>query len=282
MNREPRGAMKELSRRPLLFVSGIAAALLLFLLSYTFQFPAEIVLALLGAFVPFSQLLVVRSEATKNVEDQEQRVKEVEREAEKPQSFPEYFRAQLRVLAERARLLMVKAESRANLLYAVGTMLTVACIFAPLASVAVYSSADPLPVELLERLKDFRAGDGTLPKGITISVGKDWHILASGMSFGFLFLAAAGALFSQHRRQMETFFLLARDVDYFDGVAAAAEIRERADQSALSSEMRAVVSAVLAEMLRRPVPTELKDSSAERDETPPLMGKISQALEDHS
>lgn len=192
--------------------------------------------------------------ATQQVESQQTRVEEVEQQAEAEADFPTAFKAQLRLVAERARLLMVKAEARANMLYGVGTTLTVISVFAPVASIAVYVGLDPLPQSVLEALQSLRGENGELPTGISVSVAKDWRVLLSGISFGFLFLAAAAALFTQHRRQMETFFILAKDVDYFNAVVTAVEIRARSDSDSvtLSSQMESLVNQVIGQLMRRP------------------------------
>lgn len=191
-------------------------------------------------------------QAEENISVQAARVDAAERQTHAPSEFPDYLKDQLNLTAERGRLLMVQAESRANMLYAVGTILTVLSVFAPLASIAVYATTDPLPADTISHLQSLRNAQGALPSGVSVSISRDWHILLSGISFGFLFLAAAGAIFAQHRRQMETYFTLGRDVNYFDTVIGAVDIANRADQSTLNQNVQYVAGVIVKELLRRP------------------------------
>lgn len=182
---------------------------------------------------------------------QVRRVREVEEALKTELGFAEFFQAQLQFVAERARLLMIKAESRANRLYAIGTILTVISVFAPVASVLIYLNLDPLPSDLIETVNELRSPDGDFPDGLVISASKDWRVLLSGISFGLLFLAAAGALFAQNGRQMNTMLRLGRDVDYFDAVVSAAEIRRKAEEEELDDPMRKLVDEVVSNLLYR-------------------------------
>ena len=106
-----------------------------------------------------------------------------------------------------------------------------------------------IPQELIETVNELRGPNGELPSGLSIVAAKDWRVLVSGISFGLLFLAAAGALFAQHGRQTETLLQLGRDVDYFDALVSAAEIRRRADLEALAAPMERLVEQVISQLL---------------------------------
>jgi hypothetical protein len=186
------------------------------------------------------------------ISEQEVRVVAAEQQVTTAQVFPDFLKDQLRLSAERGRLLMLRAEVRANRLYSIGTVLTVLSVLAPIGAIAVYASIQPLPAETLNVLRSLRGTNGLLPSGISVSVQRDWHILLSGISFGFLFLAAAGAIFGQHRRQMETVLTLGRDVDYYNSLVGAVEIATRADDAKIRGGLQHVTGAVMTEFLRRP------------------------------
>lgn len=185
---------------------------------------------------------------------QEERVRTAEKDATLDQPFHDFAKAQLRVVIERASLLMVSAEGRANMLYGVGTIMTLASVLAPVAAVGAYLASDPLPPNLVATLAALKDAGGKLPSGLAISTSRDWHVLLGGISFGFLFLAASAALFAQHRRQTEMVFLLGNDVDYFNRVNAAVEIAARADAAALQGTLAKVIGLVIAELLKRQTP----------------------------
>lgn len=209
---------------------------------------------ILGVATGFAVLLRFHHDfqrARNRVSEQEERIRVAEGRIEREAEFPEFLQDQLRVVAERARLVMVKAESRANMLYGVGTLLTVLSVVAPFVSVAVYITSSPLSSDTLTALESLRNDSGDYPSGITLSVQKDWRVLFSGVSIGFLFIAAAGAIFAQHRRQTQTFLGLAKDVDYFDGVVGAVQIRGRADNAELTPTMTELVDNVIAQLLKR-------------------------------
>ncbi|MDJ0910715.1 MAG: hypothetical protein QNI99_16055 [Woeseiaceae bacterium] len=182
---------------------------------------------------------------------QQQRIRDFEEQVRAEVNFPEFFQRQLQLVAERARLLTVKASSRSHSLFWMGTILTVMSVFAPFVSISIYLNLEPLPQEVVDGIERLRGTDGNLPSGIDVSIAKDWRVLVSGISFGFLFLAAAGALFAQYRRQMEIVFQLGKDVDYFDAVVSAAEIRQRANKENLDLRMSDLVDDVIKMLLNR-------------------------------
>jgi hypothetical protein len=186
------------------------------------------------------------------ISEQQVRVVAAEQQVTTEKAFPDFLKDQLRLAAERGSLLMLRAEIRANRLYSIGTVLTVLSVLAPVGAVAVYASIEPLSAETLSVLRSLRGTNGLLPSGISVSVQRDWHILLSGISCGFLFLAAAGAIFGQHRRQMETVLTLGRDVDYFNSLVGAVEIVNRADDASIRGGLQHVTGAVVTEFLRRP------------------------------
>ena len=221
-----------------------------------------------GAIVMAMMLLRLHYDfrnSSREVTIQRDRIVEFEHRAEHEPDFLSALKAQLELTAERAKLLMLKAKARAGMLFSVGTGLTIISAFTPIVSIAVYVTFDPLPQTTLASLELLRTDSGELPAGLSISVAKDWRVLISGISFGFLFLAAATALFTQHRRQVEASFALAKDVDYFNALISAVEIRNRSDkEETLSDSMSELVDGVVDKLVEKK-PASLRAGEDEND-----------------
>jgi len=215
-------------------------------------FPDEFLIAFSLAPIVLLKFHYDYKRSSSRVLEQEKKIRAAETKVEQEAEFPDFLQSQLKLIAERARLVMVKAEGRANILYGVGTVLTVLSVVVPFVSIAVYINMEPLNPEILAILEKLKISTGELPSGVSVSLQRDWHILLSGISFGFLFLAAAGAIFSQHRRQTQMFLALSKDIDYFDGLAGAVEVCKRVDGTSLTEKMSTFVDRVLEELIKRP------------------------------
>ena len=153
------------------------------------------VLSTYAAFVTLGSITRERTQAL--------RLESAEAATASVAGFDEFLPSQLSVVAERARLVMVQAQNRAGSLYFFGILVAIIAVLVPVVAVYVYVGGTSMSAGDLESLSVLRFPDGQLPDGVTISIGRDWRVLLSGVSFGALFLATAGALFTQHRRQME-------------------------------------------------------------------------------
>lgn len=198
------------------------------------------------------EIVRAKRQGQAQIAEQANKVVIAEKRVGAEESFPDFLKDQLRLASERGCLLMVRAEVRADWLFSIGTFLTLMSVVAPVVAIGVYASIEPLSETTRQALEDWGATRGTLPAGITVSVERDWHILLSGITFGFLFLAAAGAMFAQQRRQMETMLTVGRDVDYFKSLVGAIEIASRPDAADIRGGLRHVTGVVVSELLRRP------------------------------
>ena len=120
---------------------------------------------------------------------------------------------------------MAQAGRRANVLYRAGFGFMLFSVLAPVVSAAYYWNLDPLPALVVRRLGELHSAVGTLPAGTAIPVQRDWRVIVGGISFGFLFLAAASALMKQHGRQAALQAQLGRRVSYFQRIELVVGLR---------------------------------------------------------
>lgn len=168
----------------------------------------------------------------REVQKQRAKVENVEHvyheESEKKEvSLVKYIELTLSLASERERLTMIKAQGRAGMLFIIGTILMVMSVFAPFASIATYLSTDLLSSETVTALKTLKEELGISPSAKDIINQRDWRILFSGISFGFLFLAAARGLLRQEGQQMTTFLKLGQSIAYYESIVSALKIAER-------------------------------------------------------
>ena len=260
-----------------LIVIGIAA--IVFYLTKPYGFVASQIIIVVASAIIFPLRLYYDFRRAENkIDTQQDRIREVETRVEQETEFPEFFQGQINLVAERARLVMVTAEGRANMLYGVGTLLTVLSVLVPFVAVAIYFASDPLSEQTVTTLQSLKKESGDFPDGISIDIQRDWRILLSGISFGFLFIAAAGAIFSQHRRQTQTYLELAKDVDYYDGVASAVEVQNRADHAQLSEGMKSLQQRVITQLLKRETSAEKKETENKSESLETIMARLAQVV----
>jgi hypothetical protein len=166
----------------------------------------------------------------RKLKEQEKKIHEAEKVVEtvsKEESFVNYIEGVLKLASERERLTMLQAQGRSSGLFVVGTILMLLSVFTPLISIYAYVESNPLTSEALLLLKSLKEQVGIVPDAKEIISQRDWRILFSGVSFGFLFLAAARGIFRQEGQQMATFLNLARRVRYYENIISAVKIAER-------------------------------------------------------
>lgn len=138
---------------------------------------------------------------------------------------------QVSAMAARENLTMLRAERDANRLTALGIFLTVVSVFAPIAATVLYVELDPLPAATVVRLQELNARIGFVPTGDQLTIARDWHVLAGGLSLGFLFLAAARGVLRLESRNRAAALSLSRRVSHFERLAGILHVNAR-----LSSE----------------------------------------------
>lgn len=164
----------------------------------------------------------------------EQVEKVVKEESEKRETLVRYIELVLSLASEREKLTMIRAQGRASTLFVIGTVLMVLSVFAPIISLAAYITTEPLANDTLTMIKAIKDQIGITPSFNDIVNQRDWRILLSGVSFGFLFLAAARGILRQEGQQMTTFLNLARRVTYYENIVSALKIAERNELEKIS------------------------------------------------
>ena len=250
-------------------------------------FPADvnnafIAILIIASVVVFGifEITIRIQEAAKAVQAQQEKIQEEEEFSKTVSTFSEHFESKLRLMGERARVFIIEAEARAKLLNVIGIWLAVFSVFAPVVSICIHIFSDPLPQGLINTIQELRNADGNLPPQITLSVSRDWRVLLSGVSFGFLFLSAAGVIFGHYRRQMEMYFRLVKNVEYFEGLEVAAEVRRKANEEELPEKQEKLVDAVISELLKSPKETLPQEKSI--DETEALANHIKEVIKMNS
>jgi hypothetical protein len=149
------------------------------------------------------------------------------KELEKKEPIVKYIDKILSLVIERDKLTMIKANGRSNYLFFIGTFLMILSVFAPIVTVGIYMTTEPISDNTISILKELKSQFGETPPIKDIINQKDWRILLSGVSFGFLFLASARALLRQESRQISTYINLNRRISLFENTASALKIAEK-------------------------------------------------------
>ena len=139
----------------------------------------------------------------------------------------EFVEAVLKVASLREEVAMSIAQGRSARLFIIGSFLMVLSVFAPFGSAVIYWQMEPLNDEVVTHLVELKNKTGMVPGKESVSFKKDWRILFSGLSFGFLFLAAARGILKQEARQSSTYFKTAERVTYYENLARALLINDR-------------------------------------------------------
>ena len=85
-------------------------------------------------------------------------------------------------------------------------------------------------------MRDLKKEAGELPKEMATPIGRDWHLLLAGVTFGFLCLAAARGILSQQSNEMKTYFKLGQMARYFDRLNSVVEILLKQDSKTTQLE----------------------------------------------
>jgi hypothetical protein len=222
-----------------------------------------IVLFSLVGLVAFVSFVVYRwkrkiKEQTDKIFKQEEVLKE-----KTTANIVEFVEAELKVASEREKLAMLIAQVRSGRLFVIGSFLMVLSVFAPFGSAAIYWQTDPLNDEVVMRLEQLKKKADITPASESISLKKDWRILFSGLSFGFLFLAAARGILKQEARQSSTYFVTSERVTHYENLGRALRINDRLKSEAQPSENDKVVRRIIEKLFESP--EQKKDESQTKD-----------------
>lgn len=200
--------------------------------------------------------VVIRSQ--EEVLEQKQRIREAREKAVLNTPLVELIEASLNVLTERARLTMLLAQNRANKLFIIGVILMIVSVFAPVVSTFLYLNSNPL--EFIEKVPSIEGRTFEVP------IQRDWRILVSGISFGFLFLAAARGILKQEAQQRETYFKLDNRITYYENTITALKIDYYLQKKNLVQDNIKVAERILEQLLEpiiwdNSVPTQSRKTS---------------------
>jgi hypothetical protein len=224
-----------------------------------------IVLSSLLCLVAFVSFSVYRwnlkiKEKTKELEKGKKTLKEIT-------GMVEFVEAVLKVASLREEVAMTIAQGRSGRLFIIGSFLMVLSVFAPFGSAFIYWQTDPLNDEVVIHLAQLKKETGIVPGNESISFKKDWRILFSGLSFGFLFLAAARGILRQEARQSSTYFKTAERVSYYENLARALLINERLQGEAGESQNEKLVKRIINILFASPEETQEEKVSKDSDAT---------------
>jgi hypothetical protein len=220
-----------------------------------------IVLSSLLGLIVFVSITVYRwnkkiNEKTQELEKGKKTLKEIT-------GMVEFVEAVLKVASLREEVAMSIAQGRSGRLFIIGSFLMVLSVFAPFGSAVLYWQMEPLNDEIVMQLKHLKVETGVVPGKESVSFKKDWRILFSGLSFGFLFLAAARGILRQDARQSSTYFKTAERVTYYENLARALLINERLHPGeAGESERNKLVERIIEKLFGSP-PQKPEETAAE-------------------
>jgi hypothetical protein len=199
-------------------------------------------------------------EKTKELEKGKKLLKEIT-------GMVEFVEAVLKVASLREEVAMTIAEGRSGKLFIIGSFLMVLSVFAPFGSAIIYWQTDPLNDEVVMHLAQLKDKTGIVPANESISFKKDWRILFSGLSFGFLFLAAARGILRQEARQSSTYVKNAERVSYYENLARALLINERLQGEDGQSQNEELVGRIIEKLFASPEETQEEKTSKDSDVT---------------
>ena len=165
----------------------------------------------------------------------------------------EFVETVLKVASLREEVAMSQAQGRSARLFIIGSFLMVLSVFAPFGSAIIYWQMEPINEEVVLHLEQLKDKTGMVPGQESVSFKKDWRILFSGLSFGFLFLAAARGILKQEARQSSTYFKTSERVTYYENLARALLINERLHQEdAGKSERDKLIKRIIERLFSTP------------------------------
>lgn len=212
-------------------------------ISLLMQILISLIILILGGLLARSYFVnarvVIRSQ--EEVLERKQKIREAREKAITDTPLVELMEASINVLTERARLTMLLAQNRANKLFVIGVILMVVSVFAPVASTLIYLNSNPLePIEKVPGIEE---------RAFELPIQRDWRILVSGISFGFLFLAAARGILKQEAQQRETYFKLDNRITYYENTITALKIDYYLQKKNLVQDNIKIAERILEQLL---------------------------------
>lgn len=154
----------------------------------------------------------------------------VEAQAEKPaekkdqETIADYVATLLRDAEDHPRLLMKMFLKRSNGLFRISAAFSTASIFFPMIAAIAYVA--------------YRPGGQA-----------DWHLLAAGLSFGLLFIAAARGLAAQDARQRSIYLAFEQRITYYRHLIAAVRIAHRLENESDKHEAGTAIGGIIEKLM---------------------------------
>ncbi len=178
------------------------------------------------------------SESAQELGELEQRLEEIKARREESVTDSQFVRNQVERVGVQEAITLARAQKRSSLLFPLGVALMLLSIAGPISSFLLYRSMSPAAdfVELIDNMKQREITVEWSGSDIASAAARDWRVLVSGISFGFLFLAAAAAVLRLESNQRDTFFRLNHRVTFYRSIDAALEIAEHLEDEQASAE----------------------------------------------
>lgn len=174
-------------------------------------------------------------QASQNFKKQEIKIEQLKAASEAQESLDVYIQKRIEVVSEKTRLELLKVEKRSNGVYRLAVFFTSFSVLAPIGAIVVYISVDPMNQyifqdRLIENLS-YLGGVMTITPELNLNPQRDWRILLVGISFGFLFLAAARELLRIQMQLNSRLNYLTSEISYFENVIEAFRISIKAKEA---------------------------------------------------
>lgn len=221
---------------------GVVAGITIFVASNSFQSESTRLAVKVAAFVVIA--IATFYSIVRDVTFRSQRLSEIDEELKQVREVPadannlDKLRQFTREAYLEAEKIGESAHFRATMLFWFGAAFLLASIAAPMATLYVYSTSDPLPPETAERVEKVGAALTTSKTALslqtTLNVQRDWRVLLSGVTFGFLLLAAGAGLLKQRGKEFDVYFLVMERVNHyrriFNVLQIKADVLKESDQ----------------------------------------------------
>lgn len=181
--------------------------------------------AVLALAVAALQVFIPYSKDNKQVKLKEDQLSDIVGAADLDLGPREILMRDLRAATVREEIILFQSKSRGDLLYRIGSFFLVLSIMCPIAAAWLYCTIDPIPQATIDKIVELKKSLTELPKELSISVGRDWHLLLGGITFGFLCLAAAKGILAQQAKEMSNYFSVAEKVNYFERLRSVAKMK---------------------------------------------------------
>jgi hypothetical protein len=210
----------------------------------------------------------------KRTHEIELNIQTLEKESESEETISDFVQNVLESASQRQQLLMLQSERRSGILFKIGVTLMTISVFAPLILLGAYITIDPF--SSLLQLQSL----GVETKDLANHLQRDWHLLASGVAFGLLFLAAARGLLAQEAKQRATYFRVSESITFYKDLIGGLRIARRCDKKGDNELSKIVLQRILQALLQTKASEEGqgKPGTDGEDKVSPIDSELLRAL----